>query len=195
MSRVLPPKPDEMTEAQQAMYDGIVHGPRTPKGGRSPFIDAEGRLIGPFGIWNIAPNVGDAVQNVGVAVRYNTSLSARVREIAILAVGAAYKANFEWYAHAPLAVAAGVSAEQLERLRQGDDPEGLSEEEELAIALARELIDDRAASEATMQAVIAAFGKETSVELVTLIGYYAMLCITLNAFDVDLPPGEAKPFG
>ena len=113
MSRVLPPRPDEMTEAQQAMYDGIVHGPRTPKGGRSPFIDDEGRLIGPFGIWNIAPNVGDAVQNVGVAVRYNTSLPARVREIAILAVGAAYRANFEWYAHAPLAAAVGVSAEQL----------------------------------------------------------------------------------
>ena len=138
MSRVLPPRPDEMTEAQQAMYDGIVHGPRTPKGGRSPFIDDEGRLIGPFGIWNIAPNVGDAVQNVGVAVRYNTSLPARVREIAILAVGAAYRANFEWYAHAPLAAA---------------------------------------------------------VELVLLIGYYAMLCITLNAFDVDLPAGEEKPFG
>ncbi|MEQ9328757.1 MAG: carboxymuconolactone decarboxylase family protein [Rhodospirillales bacterium] len=195
MSRVLPPRPDEMTEAQQAMYDGIVHGPRTPKGGRSPFIDDEGRLIGPFGIWNIAPNVGDAVQNVGVAVRYNTSLPARVREIAILAVGAAYRANFEWYAHAPLAAAVGVSAEQLERLRQGDDPEGLSEEEELAITLARELIDDRAASEATMQAVIATYGDEAAVELVLLIGYYAMLCITLNAFDVDLPAGEEKPFG
>lgn len=195
MSRVLPPRPDEMTEAQQAMYDGIVHGPRTPKGGRSPYIDDEGRLIGPFGIWNIAPNVGDAVQNVGVAVRYNTSLKARVREIAILAVGAAYRANFEWYAHAPLAAAAGVSAEQLERLRQGADPEGFSEEERLAVRLARELIDDRAASEATMQAVIATFGKETSVELVILIGYYAMLCITLNAFDVDLPAGEEKPFG
>ena len=46
-----------------------------------------------------------------------------------------------------------------------------------------------------MQAVIATFCKETSVELVILIGYYAMLCITLNAFDVDLPPGEEKPFG
>jgi 4-carboxymuconolactone decarboxylase len=194
MTRILPPAPGEMTPEQRAMYDGIVNGPRTPKGGKSPFIDDEGRLDGPFGIWNVAPNVGDAVQNVGVAVRYNTSLNSRVRELGILAVGAAYRANFEWFAHAPLAEAAGITPEQLAELKEGRDPSGLGGDEMLVIRLARELVDDRAASEATMKQVTDLFGKEAAVELVILIGYYAMLCMTLNAFDVDVPKGAEKPF-
>ncbi|MEQ8710764.1 MAG: carboxymuconolactone decarboxylase family protein [Rhodospirillales bacterium] len=194
MSRLLPPLPEEMTAAQRAMYDDIVNGPRS-QGRRSPFIDDEGRLQGPFGMWNVAPNVGDAVQNVGVAVRYNTSLSDRLREIGILAVGAAFQANYEWYAHAPLAVKAGIAEAQLATLKAGDMPDGLGEDEQLAVRLARELVFDRRATEATMNAVISCLGEPATVELVVLIGYYSLLCMTLNAFDVDVPAGAEKPFG
>ncbi|MRG70769.1 carboxymuconolactone decarboxylase family protein [Alphaproteobacteria bacterium HT1-32] len=194
MSRILPPLPEEMSAEQRAMYDDIVNGPRS-QGRRSPFIDDEGRLQGPFGMWNVAPNVGDAVQNVGVAVRYNTSLNDRLREIGILAVGAAFQANYEWYAHAPLAVKAGVAEAQLATLKAGDMPDGLGEDEQLAVQLARELVFDRTASEATMTAVIACLGEPATVELVVLIGYYSLLCMTLNAFDVEVPAGAEKPFG
>tara|TARA_R110000787_G_scaffold16622_70_gene51973 strand:+ start:1750 stop:2334 length:585 start_codon:yes stop_codon:yes gene_type:complete len=194
MSRILPPLPEEMSAEQRAMYDDIVNGPRS-QGRRSPFINDEGRLQGPFGMWNVAPNVGDAVQNVGVAVRYNTSLSDRLREIGILAVGAAFQANYEWYAHAPLAVKAGVAEAQLATLKAGEMPDGLGEDEQLAVQLARELVFDRTASEATMTAVIACLGEPATVELVVLIGYYSLLCMTLNAFDVEVPAGVEKPFG
>lgn len=194
MSRILPPLPEEMSAEQRAMYDDIVNGPRS-QGRRSPFINDEGRLQGPFGMWNVAPNVGDAVQNVGVAVRYNTSLSDRLREIGILAVGAAFQANYEWYAHAPLAVKAGVAEAQLATLKAGDMPDGLGEDEQLAVRLARELVFDRTATPATMEAVISCLGEPASVELVVLIGYYSLLCMTLNAFDVDVPAGTEKPFG
>ena len=194
MSRILPPLPEEMSAEQRAMYDDIVNGPRS-QGRRSPFINDEGRLQGPFGMWNVAPNVGDAVQNVGVAVRYNTSLNDRLREIGILAVGAAFQANYEWYAHAPLAVKAGVAEAQLATLKAGDMPDGLGEDEQLAVQLARELVFDRTASEATMTAVIACLGEPATVELVVLIGYYSLLCMTLNAFDVEVPAGAEKPFG
>lgn len=194
MSRILPLLPEEMSAEQRAMYDDIVNGPRS-QGRRSPFINDEGRLQGPFGMWNVAPNVGDAVQNVGVAVRYNTSLNDRLREIGILAVGAAFQANYEWYAHAPLAVKAGVAEAQLATLKAGDMPDGLGEDEQLAVQLARELVFDRTASEATMTAVIACLGEPATVELVVLIGYYSLLCMTLNAFDVEVPAGAEKPFG
>lgn len=194
MSRILPPLPEEMSAEQRAMYDDIVNGPRS-QGRRSPFINDEGRLQGPFGMWNVAPNVGDAVQNVGVAVRYNTSLSDRLREIGILAVGAAFQANYEWYAHAPLAVKAGIAEAQLATLKAGDMPDGLGEDEQLAVRLARELVFDRTATPATMEAVIGCLGEPASVELVVLIGYYSLLCMTLNAFDVDVPAGTEKPFG
>ena len=194
MSRILPPLPEDMSAEQRAMYDDIVNGPRS-QGRRSPFINDEGRLQGPFGMWNVAPNVGDAVQNVGVAVRYNTSLSDRLREIGILAVGAAFQANYEWYAHAPLAVKAGIAEAQLATLKAGDMPDGLGEDEQLAVRLARELVFDRTATPATMEAVIGCLGEPASVELVVLIGYYSLLCMTLNAFDVDVPAGTEKPFG
>ena len=84
---------------------------------------------------------------------------------------------------------------QLATLKAGDMPDGLGEDEQLAVQLARELVFDRTASEATMTAVIACLGEPATVELVVLIGYYSLLCMTLNAFDVEVPAGAEKPFG
>jgi 4-carboxymuconolactone decarboxylase len=92
-------RPSELDDAQRDLYDAITGGPRAAKPRPFPLTDAEGRLNGPFNAMLAAPPLGQALQRLGAAVRYETSLSARVREMAILAVAAHWDSAFERYAH------------------------------------------------------------------------------------------------
>src|SRR5262249_47889822 len=89
----------ELDQAQRALYDAITGGPRSSQRGTVPITDSDGRLVGPFAIMLLSPEVGDAVQRVGAAVRFTSSLTGREREVAILAVAAGARCDFEWLAH------------------------------------------------------------------------------------------------
>ncbi|MGC1558410.1 MAG: carboxymuconolactone decarboxylase, partial [Bradyrhizobium sp.] len=82
---------DKMSAAQRGIADAIMSGPR-------------GRLNGPFNAWLRSPDLADRLQKVGEYVRFNTSLDKRVNEMAILMTAQAWGSQYEWYAHAPLAL-------------------------------------------------------------------------------------------
>ena len=175
--------PDELTPEQQEVYEAL----RNRAQGALP------GLIGPFGVWVRAPKVGGAVQALGAAVRFGSSLAENVKEVAICTVGAFYKAKFEFAAHERLARRAGVDEVALERLQSGEDPE-LEGDEAVAYRVASRLVEKHRIDSATYAAAVAAFGEEGLIELVTTIGYYCVVSLTLNAFEVPLPESWTDPF-
>lgn len=185
--------PSQLDTAQRRVYDAVVGGRRA--GGPQHFslrLD-DGSLTGPFNALLYAPEVGERLSALGEAIRFDTSLTAREREIAILAVAAARRASFEWYAHERVGRASGLTDGELRALHEGEDPRFSDERESAVLRVVRQLVARGELDEQTYGAVVKALGEKTLVEIVVLVGYYELLALLLAAFHVGVPEGR-DPF-
>jgi 4-carboxymuconolactone decarboxylase len=183
MSRIPPLTPGELDDAQQELYDEIVGGPRGRRAG-SRLLAADGSLRGPFNAFLLSPVVGSPFQRIGAALRFETELSADARELAILVVAARWSCEFEWNAHVPIALEAGVDQHVVDSIAAGDEPRFLDRRQALVHRVAREALDDRTVGSETYAALEADLGRRSTFELLAVIGYYSMLALVLNGFDV-----------
>ena len=172
---------DSLTPAQRQVHDAIVSGTR-------------GVVEGPLRVWLQSPELAQHAQALGAFCRYGTSLAPRLSELAILVMGAYWRAGFEWHAHAPLALKAGVPAEIVEAIRKGETPHFAEPDMAAVHAVARELLETRGVSEPTYRAAEAQLGRTGVVELVGILGYYTLISMTIKAFEVPVPAGSAEPF-
>jgi 4-carboxymuconolactone decarboxylase len=122
------------------------------------------------------------------AINNQPALTHRIRELAILAVGATHRAAYVLYAHSRLAALVGLSDAQIASACQGVTPGELSEEEvaayEFCVALAGEKGPLRAE---VWQRAEEKVGKEVLAALVHVVGGYSYTCLLLNAGDVGVP--------
>jgi len=210
MSRLSPLDEASLSDAQRALFDAINSGPRAqrratpdpsaPQGATSTPSAGQGAtsiklgLSGPFSVWLRAPTIGDAAQSFGAVVRFGTALPERIKEIAICTVGAHYQAKFEFAAHGPMAIAAGVSPEVVEAIRVGREPVFSEAADAASQRVARELLGEHRISAETYTEARRHFGESGLVELVTIVGYYCLVSLTLNAFEVPLTARMTDPF-
>jgi len=181
MARYRELSPADMSAAQKAVVDEIVSGKR-------------GRFGGPFQILIRAPEICKHLGRLGEYLRWGSSLSPALSELAICLTARHIRANYEWHAHAPLAVDGGVPAAAIEAIRTGATPHFEAKDQALVHRLVSELIDTKRLSDASFAEGIAAFGEQGVVELGTIIGYYTAIGNALNVFEVGLPPGQAPYF-
>lgn len=144
---------------QRRIYDEMVAGPR-------------GVVEGPLRIWVNNPGLAEKAQALGAYCRYGSSLPQRLPELAIVITAAHWRAGFEWAAHAPLALKAGVEPAVLEAIRTGEEPSMAATDERAVFAFSTELLRDRAVSEETYARTVAAFGQAGVIDLVGVLGYY-----------------------
>jgi len=194
MTRLPVLAPAELDDRQRALYDAIASGPRAAGPRLFALTDADGRLNGPFNAMLFAPEVGTALQELGAAIRYRSSLTARIREMAILAVAAHWDSAFERYAHEAAGRAAGLTDGELRSLRDGE-PLRLADPAELAAHdVVRALLADDDVGGPLFERAVSLIGNQAVVELTSLVGYYATLALQLRVFRVGLPaelPGES----
>ena len=158
---------------------------------RGSIVTDDGGLMGPFNAWVTAPGIGGRLAELGAALRFQSSIERRLLEVAIITVGAHWKAEFEWWAHSRMALHHGVSPETVQAIAEGRTPE-LPDDERVVYAVARQLVDSGHLDAPTYDAARQLLGDRGVVELVTLCGYYTLVSFSLNAFDVALPPGEDR---
>jgi 4-carboxymuconolactone decarboxylase len=170
-----------LTPQQRRVYEAILSGPR-------------GVVEGPLRVWLRSPELADKAQALGSFCRYGTSLPPRLSELAIITVGAWWRAGFEWAVHAPIASEAGLSKADVETIRTGGEPRFEKKDEAAVHAFTHELVRERSVSDATYDLAIEALGVDAVVELVGIIGYYAFISMTINVFNVPLPAGAKDPF-
>lgn len=175
---------------QRALYEAIIRARRSSAADSPPLVDEEGRLEGPFNAFLLQPSVGDALQNVGSALRYGTDLPDRVREIAILVVAARLESEFERYVHEPLAIALGVSDDELTDIAAANYS-ALVPDDQLVARASHELVEHRDLTDATYDELVEQIGAAQVFELTTLVGYYALLALQLRTFRVATP-GAAR---
>jgi 4-carboxymuconolactone decarboxylase len=175
------PAEADLDDAQRALLDAIRSGPRgksmTPRG--------------PFAVWMHAPEFGQIAQPVGGFCRYQTSLPARLSEFAILCTARLWRAQYEWFAHEPQADKAGVKAKTIADLKAGRKPASAPKDERAIYDFVQELYKTRRVSDRTYKKLHGMLGDKAMVELVGLLGYYVLISMTLNVFQM-MPPADAK---
>src|SRR5579859_1891228 len=112
----------EMNPAQKQVHDQIVAGKR-------------GRFGGPFELLIRAPEICGLASQLGEHLRWGTSLPDRLSELAIITTARFWRAQYKWYAHAPLAEKAGVPAAAIEAIRTGGTQQYAAHEETLIYRL------------------------------------------------------------
>jgi 4-carboxymuconolactone decarboxylase len=180
MPRLQPLTPDTMTAEQKRIADEIAAGPR-------------GGMRGPFQAWLRSPALADRGQKLGEYCRFNTSIPPKLSELAILVTAQHWAAQYEWYAHARIAAERGVPAATIEAIRTGRTPAFEDADEALVYGFAREYYATRRIGDATYKAAVARFGEAGIVDLVGIMGYYGLVAMTLNVFDMPLPDGVPEP--
>ena len=196
----LPPRldllaPGDMTPAQRALYDAITGGPRASQWATVPITDDDGRLLGPFAVMLLEPEVGNAMQQVGAKIRFGPALTGRERELAILSVAGVLRSDFERWAHEPAARALDLAQSQIDAVLSGLVPDGLSADEALICRLARVMTADRTLSDEDYDVGLAELGPERLAELTWLAGYYGALALALAVFRPVLPEEFARDRG
>jgi 4-carboxymuconolactone decarboxylase len=171
----------QASPGQKAVLDEILSGPR-------------GNLNGPFLGWIYSPELAQHAQRLGAFCRYRTGLPLRLSELAILVTAARWQAQAEWYIHYPIALEAGVPAALAEQIRTGGEPQFEEPDDALIYAFATELYDAKRVSDATYARAIERFGREVTVNLVGLLGYYALVAMTLNVFGMRAQGQGTLPF-
>jgi 4-carboxymuconolactone decarboxylase len=182
--RLTDPDDTKLTPEQTKLREAISSGPR----------GIRKKLNGPFAIWMQAPEYGYVAQALGAHVRYNTALSPRQSEFAILCTGAKWKAQYEWFAHEPMALKAGVKPATIKDIKAGRAPKSAPKDEKAIYDFVNELYKTRRVSDRTYKRVHSVLGTRGTVELVGILGYYSLISMTLNVFRADLPDNAPLPF-
>jgi 4-carboxymuconolactone decarboxylase len=197
MPRLDPLPPERMDAAQRAAYQRIVASREEPPahaeiyGGLRPRAGA--RLGGPFEPWLRSPALAEQLVALGGTLRFGTALPPRLTELAILVVGRAFTAQFEFWAHERFARSAGVPEPVIAAIKARKRPAFESAADEAVYDLASELLAEHRVSDATYARARGQLGERAIVELTALLGFYSLVSLTLNTFEVPLPEGAEPP--
>lgn len=175
--RLNAPDPATYSPRQQEIHDAIASGPR-------------GGVRGPLAVWLHRPELAANAQALGRYCRYDSSLESRLSELAILTMARHWSAEYEWYAHKPPALDAGLSPALVDALRDGTTLPYADDEERVTHQVALSILNTRNLDDTLYGEAKAVLGTQRLVDLVGVIGYYTLISATLNVFRIS-PPDDA----
>jgi len=149
-------------------------------------------LGGPYAILLRSPVLLERYLGMTDYLRFETSLPKRLNELAILIEARLWDAQYEWWAHHPIALKAGLSPAIAEDIRNGRRPAGMQDDEAVVYDVVTELLRDRDLTDATFARARAVLGEQPTVDLVAVAGFYMMVSAVLVAGRV-MPPDGTRP--
>lgn len=184
MSRLPPIDPSALSADHRRAYDEILR--------------VRGHVRGPFAIWLTSPELCERALALQDWFPKRAKLERRLLELMILVLARQAKAQFAWFAHEPHALACGISRDVVEAIRNGRTPGFAKDDEQFVYDATLELDAKKTLSQTTYDRGIALLDAEVMVELVSAVGFYVMVAMTLNTFQAPVPgigPGGKLPLG
>src|SRR5450432_2564751 len=151
-------------------------------------------LGGPYNPMMRSPVLGQRLFDLFHYLRWETSVPTRLNEFAILIIGRQWRSQVEWFAHAPLAAKAGLSAEIIAELKDGKRPSTMAEDEAVVYDFVTELTTMQKVSDETFARARKAFNDQQIVDLTAVSGNYVMVAMMLAMSEQSVPPGKEEPF-
>ena len=184
-SRATPVTRNDASPEQLALWDELVGS----RGGAMNLIGPDGALVGPFNHMVASPNLGKRMGDLGQGVRFEAVIDRRLQELAIITVGAHWRSNFEFWAHGRMAIDHGIDRSVVDALAEGGEPTFERDDEAEVYGFASQLVTTGRVDEDRYEAVRRRVGEQALVDLITTIGYYSLISLTLNAHQIPLPEG------
>ncbi len=175
MSRVPPASRESVPASQQATFDEIVQ----ERGG--PVVS------GPVSVLLNSPEMAKRASHLSGYLRQESTLSAKIQELAMLVTARELDCQYIWNAHAASGRRAGLSDALVDALRDNGNLPSAAADEAAVLNLGHEFFSTHKVSEGTFQAALQQFGAQGLTELSSLMGYYGLLAFNANTFDIDLP--------
>jgi 4-carboxymuconolactone decarboxylase len=182
MARIALTPEAERTPEEQAVCAEVVAGPR-------------GRVPAPMIAWLRNPELARRGQRLGELLRYQTTLEPRLSELAILVTARHWTSHYEWTAHKREGLKAGMDPVVVEAIAARRPPALRDDTERVVYEASSTLLGSSRVPEALYQRGVAVLGERGMVELVGILGYYSLVALTLNAFEIGLPEAFASELG
>ena len=182
ITRFAPLKADELTPAQKAWAEMIAPPPRNAKITNPPYR-----------AYVRNPDLAPRLSALSDYLRWHTSLPPRLSELAILITARQWTAQYEWFAHYPLALKAGLDPAVLSAIAAGKRPENMKDDEAALYDLAMALYRDKRVSDAVYKAALEKFGERGIMDIIGIMGYYDITSMTLIAMQAGAPNDSAPP--
>ena len=125
----------------------------------------------------------------GNHVLFKSTLPARERELIILRIGWLCEAEYEWAQHVLIGKEAGLTAEEIDRIKAGPNARGWSEADKLLLQATDELRKDAFITDATWNGLCRHFDKKQLMDVVFAVGQYNLVSMALNTLGVQLDEG------
>jgi 4-carboxymuconolactone decarboxylase len=151
-------------------------------------------LGGPYNPMIRSPVLGQRLFDLFYYLRWQTSVPTRLNEFAILIIGRQWRSQVEWFAHAPLAAKAGLSADVIAELKEGKRPSKMAEDEALTYDFVTELTTTQKVSDETYARAKKVFSDQQIVDLTAVAGNYVMVAMILAMAEETVPPDKEEPF-
>jgi len=177
----MPPIPaDKMTEAQtKAAAEFAAARNSAP--------------TGPFGVLLRVPELMDLAFKWRQHVQSRSALDQRLTEFVILISARHWTQQYEWNAHQPAAIKAGLKPEIVAAVADGRRPAQMAEDEAVLYDVCLELQRNHSVSDATYARALAKVGEAGIVETASIAGYYTLLAMVMNTARTPLPAGAKPP--
>src|SRR5580658_5954864 len=151
-------------------------------------------LGGPYNPLMRSPVLGQRLFDLFHYLRWQTSVPTRLNEFAILIIGRQWRSQVEWFAHAPIAAKAGLSADIIAELKTGKRPSTMAEDEAVVYGFVTELTTTHKVSDETYARARKLFSDQQIVDLTAVSGTYVMVAMTLAMAEETVPAGKEPPF-
>jgi 4-carboxymuconolactone decarboxylase len=172
---------DQLSDAQKPLGEQIMK------------ISSVG-IGGPYNPLMRSPVLGQRLFDLFHYLRWETSVPTKLNEFAILIIGRQWRSQVEWFAHAPLAAKAGLSADIIAELKEGKRPSKMAEDEAAVYDFVNELTTTQKVSDETYARTKKVFNDQQIVDLTAVAGNYVMVAMVLAMSEQTVPPGKEPPF-
>ena len=159
--------PAKLNAAQKKVAAEISAGPR--KDVRGPFVPMMR-----------SPGLTGPTQALGAYIRWGVKVPFRLAEFAGLMAARDWSCQYEWAVHVPHALRGGLTQDTIDALSECRRPEKMKKDEAIVYDFVNELLKNRSVSDTTYARTVKQFGEESVVDLVGVVGYYAMIAMLMN---------------
>src|SRR3984957_10360841 len=149
---------------------------------------------GPYNSLLRSPVLGQRLLDLFHYLRWETSVPLRLNEFAILIIGRQWRSQVEWFAHAPLAIKAGLAPAIVADLKANRRPANMPPEEAAVYDFVTELTTRHEVSDETFDRAKRLLGEQQVVDLTAVAGSYVSIAMLLAMSEMTVPPGKEEPF-
>jgi alkylhydroperoxidase family enzyme len=151
----------------------------------------EGRVLNIFRTLAVHPKLLKRWLVFGAHVLFKSSLPLRERELLILRIGWLCRAEYEWGQHVVIGKKAGLTDEEIDRVKEGPDAPGWGEFDATLLRAVDELRANAFISDAVWNALAATYNTQQLLDLIFTVGQYNLVSMALNTLGVRLDEGVA----